>query len=103
MASSLLGVGLQGLANYCAAGAKICKSTPTQRHFYADLRRFAQILGIFMLILCNLTLFFSEAESTFVLIHILMFGPHMNPLNFIFEYELKIWVFLISCFSYVVS
>ena len=69
MASSLLDVGLQGLANYCTAGAKICKSSPPQRHFYADLRRFAQILGIFYANYMHFYTFLTEAESTFVLIH----------------------------------
>ena len=69
MASSLLDVGLQGFANYCTAGAKICKSSPPRRHFYADLRRFEQILGIFYANYMHFYTFLTEAESTFVLIH----------------------------------
>ena len=48
---------------------------PKER-FYAYLRHFAWNLGTFMLIICIFTLvFFSEAESTFVLIHTLFACP----------------------------
>ena len=52
----------------------ICATSWPKTLFYADFRRFAPILGIFMLITCIFTRFctyLSKAERTFVLIYTL--------------------------------